>query len=182
MAHAAGILAGVNWAQHAQTAWTWSKARGQTSLAYLTTLPRTCFLASAHAAWVCTGGEPEYSLPGFAPFVYGWGWLLLGIATGVILTWLALYCTGYIRRDIPVSTLARIATPTPPGLNLSPQAPPQDVLNYLATGGRPALQDLASGTGMTEADFLLKVFGAPQNNLQNSGTVHQFGSVPHNFR
>ena len=125
-------------------------------MAYLTALPRTCFMASAHAAMLCSGGNPEYSLPGFAPLVYGWGWLLLGIIIGIVLTLLILYCGGCLKRDVPLATLAHIAVPPPPGIA---QPPAQEVLNYIASGGRPALRELAAATGTTEADFLQMVFG-----------------------
>ena len=53
-----------------------------------------------------------------------------------------------------VAALVRVAGP--------PQAPPaghQDILNYLVAGGRPALQEMAAATGMTESAFLDRVFG-----------------------
>jgi len=39
----------------------------------------------------------------------------------------------------------------------------EDLLKYLATGGRAALQELAQANGLTEAELLQKVFlqGAP---------------------
>ncbi len=100
-------------------------------------------------------------MPGFAPISVSWGWLMVGMIIGVVMTLLILMLTGCLRRDINAAALARVAAapPVPAGGALATHQPPQEILQYITHGGRPALQELAGATGLTEAEFLQRVFG-----------------------
>jgi len=124
--------------------------------------------------WCAVGGEPHYfSLPGFGPLAVGWGWLILEMFTGAAITLLALSLTGRLRKGIPIAALARIAAST----GEDPAQNPQDVLNYLDVGGRPALQEMAAMTGMSEADFLQRAFGIQGVGSQQPNAIHQRSTI-----
>ena len=169
MANLRALLAGINWHQHITTAWNHAGAAAATMSAYLAALPRTCVLASAHAALVCRGEPPEYSTPGFGPLAVGWGWLLLGILLGAVFT---VAISSIMRKNVSLATLARIAGP-PPTLADQVEQPPQDVLSYIAAGGRPALQELSAATGLNESEFLHRVYGC-----QMPTSPPSIGAVP----
>ena len=130
-------------------------------LVYLAALPRTCHVASAHEAMVCAGSPPEYAMSGFGPFALGWGWMLIGMWVGVTTTLLVLLLTGHIRRDVSMATLARLAAPSP-ATQMPNQVPLPDVLNYLAAGGRTALQDMSAAMGISETEVLQRALGVPR--------------------
>ena len=122
-------------------------------------------MAAAHAALVCAGYVPEYqAVPGFAPLAVSWGWLILGAVVGCMASLLVLACSGRLLRDPTVATMAALSETTPRGNAgatgaVQNESARQDALRYIATGGRPALGELASAAGMGEADFLAAVFG-----------------------
>ena len=163
MAHLlAHLYAGVNWADHAAGAWTWAKTASSDGVSYLQTLPRTCQVASAHAVMVCAGAAPNYSPLGFGAFSVCWAWLLIGVVFGIVLTLLVTMLTGHFRKDVTATTLANFAArplvatgPRPIGAQAS-----QDILCFILEEGQPALQELATATGMTEADFMQRMFSA----------------------
>jgi hypothetical protein len=153
-------LAGIDWVQHAGTAWNFAKASATAGLAFVAALPRTCQLASAHAALVRGGVEPQYyATPGFGPLEVGWGWLLLGMATGAVAMLLCLQLAGWVHREPTIAMLAQVANAQP--ANVYANQHHADVLRYVTAGGRPALQELAGATGMTEAQFLQRILGLP---------------------
>eukprot|EP00959_Pyramimonas_sp_CCMP1952_P292764 6122893-Pyramimonas_sp.AAC.1 len=49
-----------------------------------------------HTALVCADFNPTYyNIPGFGPIALGWGWGLLGLLAGVLLTIMTMLCKGY---------------------------------------------------------------------------------------
>ena len=135
-----GYLQGVQWSQHAIAGCAWVKAESARGLTFLSTLPRTCFLASAHAAMVCTGDPPEYSAPGFAPLAVSWGWLVSGLLIGIVLTVLVLAWLGMLRREPNIGVLAQLAVPPgPPGFAMPQDRAREDIFRYIAAGGQPAI-------------------------------------------
>ena len=56
------------------------------ALAVLTALPRDCHLASLHTALISAGTDIQYVRPGFGPWAIGWGWYLVGCATGMAIS------------------------------------------------------------------------------------------------
>ena len=178
-------IAAVNWSGHLSTGWNWAQAQSATSYAFLLALPSSCKVATLHAAFVCTGHSTDYvAAPGFAPLRYAWGWILVGLFIGSALTTMVLAFTGLLRRQPTISTLATIAQ-MPQQRAVRPQAAPalrappglprareqvmawgnpqvrarEDVLAYLVAGGRPALEELATASGLTDSEFLLTAFG-----------------------
>lgn len=151
-------IVATNWRQHAGTALTAAQSWLADGFTYLTTLPRDCVLATAHATMVCTWAPPEYTIPGFGPLAVGWGWLLLGVLQGALLTLLFMFCTGRVRGPaFAQPRLAQVAAQIPAPAPDSTETP-DDVLLYLASGGRSALQDMAARAGMTETQLLHRVF------------------------
>ena len=155
-------LAAIDWSNHAGAAWTAAKLWTGDGFTYLATLPRTCVLATAHAAMVCAWEPPTCTIPGFGPLAIAWGWLVLGVLLGVLLAILFMYCTGRVR----VYPAAAAVLPALANLAAPQQQPAEQILDYILAGGRPALAELASATGMTEAVFLQRVFGANANQPQ----------------
>ena len=171
MANVFAHFAGVNWGQQAAAVWGWARQEGGHGFAYLQGLPRQCLLASAHAAMVCIGEPPSYGVPGFGPIVSNWGWLLMGLMLGATLALLLMYCTGYVRRELGGPALARLAPA--PALGNGVNEAQAEVLQFLMAGGRPALQELARATGMTEAQFLERVLGVAPQPQQQAPQQHQ---------
>ena len=161
----AGILAtfaSVEWLELGRATWTWGRESSVSAGAFLAGLPRDCRLATMHAATICVGQEPQYyAIPGFGPIGAAWGWFLAGGAVGAVLTVLLMVLTGNLRREPSIATLAAAAQPAPPGLAATAhEQARQGVLTFLAAGGRPALRDLASATGLPEQDFVATLLGA----------------------
>ena len=161
----AGILATlgtIDWVDLGRTAWTWGRESSTSAAAFLAGLPRDCRLATMHAATICVGQEPQYyAVPGFGPFGAAWGWFLAGGAVGAVVAVLLMMLTGNLRREPSIATLAAASRPAPPGLAATAhEQARQDVLTFLAAGGRPALRDLASATGLPEQDFVAALLGA----------------------
>ena len=174
MAVAAG-LAGVNWGQHLGQAWQFAQQQSQSFVGFVSALPATCKLATMHAASICIGQVPEYwATPGFPPITLAWGWLLVGILIGSLLTMLILSMGGCLRREPTIGTLAAIAMAQaaqvpiqdaprpqqpPPGLPAPRDRARDDIVAFLARDGRQALTELAAASGMTEVEFLHGMFG-----------------------
>ena len=181
-------LAALDWAQHLTTAWQFTQASSHAALAFLASLPGDCKLATLHTAMVCSGQAPEYITPGFGPFSLAWGWMIVGLVIGAALMYIILAHPpqpGWLRRQPTIATLAamarerpappiapqvapRLLTPLqatslphrpPPGLLAPRDQERSDIVAYLARDGREALADLADASGVTEADFLLNMFG-----------------------
>lgn len=181
------------WGAHLTEAWTWTSAQAASGHAFVLQLPATCKLATVHAALVCAGQTPEYVvIPGFAPLSHSWGWLIVGVLVGILVTISVMSLSGCLRREPTIGALAAIAlAPQPPAARaaapalrappgLVPQLPPlmprarqeafgwgspqararEDVLTYLTAGGAPALQELASASGVSDSEFLVNMFGA----------------------
>ena len=165
MAHILAAAGGVNWIQGVQQAWGWVRAQSGAGIAFLAALPRDCQSASTHAALVCAGYVPEYfTTPGFPPLSLGWGWLLLGMFVGVVMTLLLLSMTDRLHRMPSLATLAHLAGNGQMPNNQLEDAR-QDLLRYVSTG-RPALQRMASLSGMSEMELLRRAYaiapaGAP---------------------
>ena len=82
----AGAVA-FNWSERATQAWGWAQAQATDGWALVLALPSSCKLATMHAGMVCLGQHPEYvATPGFAPLRHSWGWLLLGIVSGSVVS------------------------------------------------------------------------------------------------
>ena len=90
------------------------------------------------------------------------GWLVLGTLLGIVLSLLFVHSTGRVR----VNPTAAAVLPALANMAGQQQEPAEQILNYLVAGGRPALAELAAATGMTEAAFLQRVFGANGNQPQ----------------
>ena len=182
-------LGAINWLGHGAAAWNWAQAQATSGYAYVLALPATCNLAIVHAGMVCAGQTPVYvAIPGFAPLSYSWGWLLVGILVGSVMTLLVLALTGCLRREPTAGSLAAIAhmanqqaqaatqAPAhhgPPGLALPHSRATQDILAYIVTNGQPALRELAAAAGRTEVEFLTTLLGhqRPQQQLQRRGEI-----------
>ena len=153
----AGIAA-VDWSGHCVNVWHWAQEQSASAYAILLALPTSCTLAALHTGAVCTGRMPAYvATPGFAPLEYSWGWLLVGIVIGAVLTVLTLGLMGRIRREPTITQLGALMQPL--AIGSSTQLPMQaqaraDALHYIAVAGQPALQELAEGARMTEAAFM----------------------------
>ena len=177
------ILAGVaatEWRQHITQAWGWAQAQSISGQAFVLSLPSSCKLAILHTGLVCTGQTPEYiAIPGFAPLSYSWGWLLVGVVIGSAMAVLILSLVGQLRREPTIGALAAVARAPlglpegaprhhgPPGLPAPRDQARDDILAFLAAGGRPALVELAAASGMSEGEFVLGLFGdAPRRRLQ----------------
>eukprot|EP00959_Pyramimonas_sp_CCMP1952_P203973 4265588-Pyramimonas_sp.AAC.1 len=93
------VLSSIDWHGVGTTAWGWGSwaatGAGKSSLALLATLPRECKLAWVHATAICSGEDPAYySTPGFGPITVSYGWLLLGVVVGVVMSMqVMLLCT-----------------------------------------------------------------------------------------
>ena len=141
------------------------RLQSNSGAAFMLSLPPSCKLAAVHAGLVCAGQTPEYAaIPGFAPLSYSWGWLVVGTILGSVLTSLLLSLAGLLRREPSITTLAAMAHPPtphrpPPGLTSPRDRAREDVLTYVAGGGRPALTELSTASGMSEIDFLLTLLG-----------------------
>ena len=138
-----------------------------------------------HAGFVCMGQRPEYySLPGFGPIGMSWGWMLFGAMLGASAMYIYMIRLGVMRRGLqpPVATQPAATQLLPPArvtaqpLATQPPVPArvvaqpltranavdqarEDLLEYIAVGGRPALQDLSAAVGMSEQDMLMRAFG-----------------------
>ena len=109
---AAAAAAGVDWAGLAAATWGVARQAAASGTAFLAGLPRTCYLATAHAAMVCAGEEPDFTtLPGFGPIALGWGWLLLGGLLGTLLTLSILTLCGKIKQEPSIAQLAALMQP-----------------------------------------------------------------------
>jgi hypothetical protein len=193
MAQAWAALARVDWAQHLSIGWQLAQRSAQGAYAFLSVLPQDCKMASLHAALVCGGADPEYNAPGFGPFSLAWGWMIVGTLTGALTTYAGLSFFGMLRQRPQVVPYMQppgpAPAPAPLAPPLAPLAPPpappaptsiapaeqvrQELLEYLATGGTAALQDLASSYGMSEAEFLMRSFGTSRSatNTGNAGSA-----------
>lgn len=118
------------------------------------TCPRNCQLATAHVAMICVGHDPQYvPVPGFGLFSNSWGWMLLGAVLGTIVVTLMAYVRGLLRQEPTINTLAALSqTVQPSNAAGSQERARQDILHFLATGGRPALRELAAASRMTECE------------------------------
>ena len=171
MAGTAAVVGGIDWLGRAGSAWNWGQHAATSAQALLVGLPRDCRLAAQHAAMLCLGQDPQYyTVPGFGPFVAAWGWFFAGIALGAALAVLFAALTGNLRREPAINTLAAVANP---GAADAERAR-QEVLTFLASGGRPALRDLASATGMSEQDFIGTLLGAQTANGAIARGVYRF--------
>ena len=191
MARVWAVLAGLEWSQHLTTAWQHMYANG--AWAFLFALPRDCTLASIHTAMVCGGATPAYITPGFGPFSLAWGWLVVGVLMGALMTYAVLSFLGMLRQRPPVAPFmllppAPVPGPAPPAPAVSPAPAPapvapvpvlartpadqarEELLEYLASGGTAALQDLAASNGMSESEFLMRSFGVSAS-ATNSGNA-----------
>ena len=119
-------------------------------------------MAAMHTAAVCWDPQqpPQYHTPGFAPIAVSWGWLVLGIAVGAMLSYVGLMLTGRLRTEPTIMQLGSLVQPAG-----APQAVPTpmqaqaraDALQYIARAGQPALQELASAARISEARFLAQL-------------------------
>ena len=146
------------------------------ALAFLSTLPRECKLATVHASAICAGENPAYySTPGFGPFAVCYGWLALGMMIRIVVAILIMMCAGYSRHP-PGPPPTAIAPPTVPlmppnGMGVAPPLPalaptPEEaarleVIRALAAGGQAVLQQRAQLAGLTETEFLRRLTGLP---------------------
>ena len=174
----------IDWSNHIPNAWNWAQVQSASGYAFVLGLPSSCKLATVHAGLVCAGQIPQYvPVPGFAPLSFAWGWLLVGIIFGSMVTALMLSLGGCLRREPTIGALAAVAhpqmpaaQPPPPGLAPAPRmrrlpqpaAARQDIFEFLAVGGGDALAELAAASGMTELDFLrtLVANGQRRNQFQ----------------
>ena len=80
-----------------------------------------------------------------------------------------------------MQTLARVLAPATDQTQTA-QHPHQDVLHYLAIGGRPALQELAEKSGTSESVFLHRAFGLrPPVPVQAPPGLEDRGQRTHSF-
>ena len=111
----------------------------------------------------------------------GWGWLLINdILLGSGITTMVLLMLGCIRREPATSTLALMAqaagpvpavTPGPPGLAPAQDRAREEVLQYLAHYGLPALEDLAASLRMTKDEFLRTFFSNGACSVSGQGQM-----------
>ena len=126
---------------------------------YLASLPRNCRLSMLHATNLCLWNEPLVDYPlRFRPPGLAWVWFVLGGALGAMTTLLLLSLAGKLRQTAgilgaPLNTLAQLAQ----GAGTAQEEAQQEVLRYIAAGGRPALRELALAAGVNETDFLTRV-------------------------
>ena len=125
---------------------TWVAGRGRSISVFTATLPRECKAAAIHTSLVCAGYPPEYeSIPGFGPIPLGWGWLVLGIVSGLLFGYLLWDYTN--RRKI--------------GRNMA-DARDQALLNmvkYIQHNGNTGLRQMASQSQLSDTDFLYCLVG-----------------------
>jgi len=162
MAALVGGLAAIDWRQGFTQAWGWANTQSAAGLTFLASLPGDCKRAATHATLVCLGQVPQYyQTPGFSPLALSWGWLLLGLVLGALMTLQILMFLGLLRREPAIAVLANLnaRAPGPPGLAAPQDRARDDILRHLANGGPEALQELAAASGLTEAEFLVRVFG-----------------------
>ena len=174
MAQVWTFLSGLDWSQHSSDAWQFAQSSRRAAFAYLAALPRDCTLASLHASMVCLGTDVAYyTTPGFGPFSLAWGWALVGVMLGGLITFLMLSATGRMRREPTLATFASMTRTGPPTVATTTAADQarQDLLDYIAIGGRPALQEIATSTGMNESEVLMNVFGVQRIPAVPSSTV-----------
>ena len=166
-------IVAINWRQHAGTAIAAAQGWLTDGFTFLSVLPRDCVMATAHATMVCTWSPPEYTIPGFGPLAIGWGWLLLGAVQGAMLALLFMYWTGRVRGvACAMPDVAQMVRQIPAAVQDAPE-PPQDVLAYLAAGGREALQDLAARANTTGTQLLQRVFGVQPQPQPVTQTIRQ---------
>ena len=177
--------AGFDWARWGAAAWDIAKQSATAGVAFLAGLPRNCYLASAHAAMVCTDMDPQYTAtPGFGPFALGWGWLVLGGLLGVLLTLSFLTLTGRIKQEPSVMHLAvlmqQFAMPVasqPAQPSVMSQQARADALRYISIAGQPALRELASAARMSDGAFLAHLTGTCMQGAVSQAppglTIHQ---------
>ena len=155
------LLAGFDWRIALSSFGGWLRRASGSSLAFLSSLPRDCKLATAHAALICSGEDMQYHrTPGFGPIGISWGWLLLGFVLGGI---------------IGVAVMVLLQWRGHGGISASERAR-LDVLSYLSSGGRPALRELASASGVSEDEFVrrfLRIHHAERPPTQAPSTLHR---------
>ena len=174
-------VVGFDWVGWGATTWAVAQRAATSGLAFLAALPRNCALASAHAAMVCAERDVEYTtLPGFGPIAIGWGWLLLGILVGALLTLSLLTLAGKIKQEPSILQLAALMQPTamaapaaplPYALVMTAQAR-ADAMRYIALAGQPALRELATAARMSEASFLAHLTATEPHGAPGL-TIHQ---------
>ena len=170
MAQVWHYLTTVNWPQHLATAWHHADHSARAAVAYLATLPRDCKLASLHATLLCMGEVPAYVTPGFGPFSLAWGWMIVGMIVGAVMTYLFPSCRGMLRQRplmLPMMTLPAALGPqpvTPAPVTFGGQER-AELLEYITYGGTEALRDMAANAGVGEAEFLARAFGVQGGSL-----------------
>ena len=89
MAWVVQLAAGIPWGRVWDAgvgAYSLASSAASHSYAAAAAMPTECKQATAHAGMVCAGYIPEYHLtPGFGPWPFGWGWLLVGIFLGILI-------------------------------------------------------------------------------------------------
>jgi len=85
--------------------------------------------------------------------------MLLGVGLGGVLTALVLIWMGQLKQVPSLGTLATLMTSSVLPASARERAR-HDVLAFIATGGRPALQELAAASGLTETEVLSAAAGA----------------------
>ena len=137
-----------------------------------------CKGAIVHATYACAGLEQPASYSrGFGPFALGWGWLLVGMALGILCGlhfWnFVARLEQFIARLQDVREQARIAQLAAPGLALIPpwhgavrdalqaaqDEPRRTVLRRLCEDGDAALELLAASSGATKRAVLARLLG-----------------------
>ena len=176
----AAAAAGIDWAAWGTAALGAAQQATTAGLAYLAGLPRNCFLATAHASMVCTNRDPQYeTLPGFGPIALGWGWLLLGMMFGVLLTLSALTITGKIKQEPSIMQLAALmrtevqaATAPLPHAPATTSQGRADALRYIAMAPETGLRELATAARMSDGAFLAMITGSATPRAPGL-TIHQ---------
>ena len=168
--------AGIDWAAWGAAAWGTAQRASTAGVAYLAGLPRNCYLASAHAAMVCAEIDTQYAtIPGFGPIALGWGWLLLGMTSGIVLILAILAITGRMKQEPFIVQLAALMQPQRlPMAATSPMTSQAhaDALRYVAMAGQPALRELAAAARMSESAFLCHLTGCALQSAPGL-TIHQ---------
>ena len=134
---------------------------------YLASLSRDCRLSWLHAVKVCVIDDTSEIIQGFAaPFVASWGWFLLGVLQGGLLTYLALHLCGKLRQPATITFLAQLDQQTNLGTTQQQRQTREDVLAHLFAGGRPALEELSRAAGYSETAFLTELLQAGPPGLE----------------
>ena len=155
---------------HAVAWGAWAAARGWDTARAAAGLPPTCRQAVAHAALVCTGADPVYFSAGFAPLSLAWGWLLLGLALGVLLRpVLAAWGPTLLHRVVATPVLAQREPSRPTAAEVRANAA-AEVLRCVALGGENELRALAAGAGLSPA-ALAAALAAPGLEAGGAGST-----------